>query len=632
MNPRRTALLGALAFVFVAPGAGAQVQDLAPDLLKVTRRAEPVVLTGLNIPSWSRLPAVGAPSTWPQGATDDVRDAHLGTLVVPPDVRAGVVPSDIVAFRWDGSDFVEIRVQVDERFPYFFANAKSDFGIYSAVDEELTYAWDVESWKKTAGECRASYPPGMSAMPDPVPGLDNDDEIVFMASDAGAQAPQDASDPLLASDRREVNLVDPLAPTVRRYVYLFLRNGGSSFDSSNGYVRYQRDSDADEWIDRYSFPRSSPEALGTSNTGYGPNLTGAVCRTAEGDGYPKVEDGIPRASEDRFPRDGVTVRTSKYEWRASGRWMVRGMRVVRAGHPGSFGPDLVDRWKGRGYQQSPDSGISLIGFEDEQVNWEANSALVGERAGPVRAIREIWGADSGTNVTKTETFYRNAVAYRYHLRVHPIPPDGIYEEWDHNAGVVTKYFNTFKTEGVDVDGKPDDIGEINEIAGVPAFFDIQDPTFAPVPLFTWQQVSGRGDAGSLVYIVHPKSATSFLNPLVGSYYRDDKCFDDGTGDDPVPRPWPGEASTDERVRAGYEQSAGKPYEEIACESKQGAWGAVGVHFLLTGDTDNAFQSKPLTELDALEWQFAVPTSHPRPAGEPFANSIRLPLIPLVTEN
>jgi hypothetical protein len=29
-------------------------------------------------------------------------------------------------------------------------------------------------------------------------------------------------------------------------------------------------------------------------------------------------------------------------------------------------------------------------------------------SGPVRAIREIWGADSGTNVTKTETFYRDA--------------------------------------------------------------------------------------------------------------------------------------------------------------------------------------------------------------------------------
>ena len=51
------------------------------------------------------------------------------------------------------------------------------------------------------------------------------------------------------------------------------------------------------------------------------------------------------------------------------------------------------------------------------MNWEANSALLGWRAGPVRAIREVWGADSGTNVTKTETFYQAR-------RRVPLPPAG----------------------------------------------------------------------------------------------------------------------------------------------------------------------------------------------------------------
>lgn len=51
--------------------------------------------------------------------------------------------------------------------------------------------------------------------------------------------------------------------------------------------------------------------------------------------------------------------------------------------------------KGRAFQQSPDSAVSLVGFEDEQVNWAANSALIGELAGPMRAIREVWAADSG---------------------------------------------------------------------------------------------------------------------------------------------------------------------------------------------------------------------------------------------
>src|SRR6266540_3035606 len=110
-------------------------------------------------------------------------------------------------------------------------------------------------------------------------------------------------------------------------------------------------------------------------------------------------------------------------------------------NPTSDTPESGLRWKGRAFQQSPDSGVSLVGFEDEQVNWEANSALLGERAGPVRAIREVWGADSGTNVTTTETLSADAITYRYHLRVHPIPPDGLYTSSDYNRGVAASSYN-----------------------------------------------------------------------------------------------------------------------------------------------------------------------------------------------
>src|SRR5262249_12578969 len=211
------------------------------------------------------------------------------------------------------------------------------------------------------------------------------------------------------------------------------------------------------------------------------------------------------------------------------------------------------------FQQSPDSNISLVGFEDEQVNWEANSALLGERKGAVRAIRETWGADSGTNVTKTESFYRNEITYHYHVRVHPIPPDGLYTSWDYNRGVAAKYYNVLKPDGVDIDGVNDDQGNIDSVSNFPAYFDIPDPTFSPPSaLFQWEEVSGVGDTGSLVYIVELKGATTLENPAVVPYYRDDACLDDGTGDDPVQRPWPGEASSDTRVLDGYCAAQGKP--------------------------------------------------------------------------
>src|SRR6202008_2664411 len=102
------------------------------------------------------------------------------------------------------------------------------------------------------------------------------------------------------------------------------------------------------------------------------------------------------------------------------------------------------------------------------------------------------------------------------------------------------------------------------------------------------EVSGAGDAGSLVYIVELKGATTALNPAVVPYYRDDACLDDGTGDDPVQRPYPGESTTDSRVIAGYAAIAGQPYGQLTCAQKQGAYGQHGVHFFFTQDSDNAF--------------------------------------------
>jgi hypothetical protein len=215
--------------------------------------------------------------------------------------------------------------------------------------------------------------------------------------------------------------------------------------------------------------------------------------------------------------------------------------------------------------------------------------------------------------------------------VHPIPPDGLYTSWDYNHGVVTRYYNTLKPNGVAIDGQNDDVGNVDGVFGIPAFFDAPDPTFsAPTAILNWEQVSGAGNAGSLVYIVEIAGPTTVVNPAVVPYYRDDACLDDGTGDDPVPRPWPGEASTDPRVQAGYSAAnGGTPYAQLACAQKQGAWGAHGVHYFFSGDSDNAASPLVLTEIDARQWQFIVPTAAPTNVGQPYANTVILPLVPAV---
>lgn len=654
--------------------------------MRPARTAEAVVMTGSQLPGWSAPAAKGQGYPYPSGANitgqsdqtqqlsplnqmrdparvGEIRDAHNGQMIYPAagqSVPVGAPVDEIAAYKWTGSGFEEVPVQVDEKFPFFLANAGSTFSVYSGTDPELTYAWDRENWdaRDAAGNpCTAAYPAGR---PDPVANLDDDDEVVFMASDAGAMAPTGQL-PAKATQVQMVRLQDVTDPQAERVVYLARQAGGSSFRNKPTYVRYQRNANADQWIDRSFFKDDDPELLGSSNTSYGPNRKGTVC----------LDGKTAKASNDRFPRDGLVVETDTYRWEASGRWMIRDIRIKAPGvakpdwaQIKNTRPDLLDRWKGRAFQQSPDSTISLVGFEDEQVNWEANSSLLGERCGPVRCMREVWGADSGTNVTKTETFYRDAISYRYRIRVHPIPPDGLYTSWDYNRSAMLpsaaelangvepgRYFTALRPQGVPVDGINDDIGQVDSVAPVggqcmtsdgprpsdakgrcPLFLDAADPTFnLPLAFSNWEQISGKGNSGALVYTFALKGATSLANPLVVPYYRDDACLDDGTGDDPVLRPWPGESSADARVIAAYARNdaierGGNGNGKVDCEEQQGVYGANGIHYFATHDSDNAFAPVTATEVDGEQWQFMVPAAQPRNVGDAYANIIRVPLL------
>lgn len=111
-------------------------------------------------------------------------------------------------------------------------------------------------------------------------------------------------------------------------------------------------------------------------------------------------------------------------------------------------------------------------------------------------------------------------------------------------------------------------------------------------------------------------------------------FGDGTGDDPVKRPWPGESSADARVIAAYAlndsiERGGNGNGKVDCEEQQGVYGANGIHYFATHDTDNAFAPVTSTEVDGEQWQFMVPTSQPRNVGDAYANVIRVPLVAVV---
>src|SRR5262245_45507525 len=76
------------------------------------RNVEPVILTGADVPNWSGPAASVACMPYPSGALTGARDAHNGTFVTQP--ATGVPVNEIAAYRWDGTRFKEIPVQVDQ--------------------------------------------------------------------------------------------------------------------------------------------------------------------------------------------------------------------------------------------------------------------------------------------------------------------------------------------------------------------------------------------------------------------------------------------------------------------------------------------------------------------------------------
>src|SRR5207253_10683796 len=160
------------------------------------------------------------------------------------------------------------------------------------------------------------------------------------------------------------------------------------FDASNGYVRYLPDRDSD----RYLYSQSSYGSYGNAPKGAWYDPVAGKCVTDQ----PKQHR----------PKDTAWVKTSRYEFRYDGRWLMTQVHVAakgssnkpHAGDPSTwqYGPDLVDQWKARAFQQRPGGTTPCCGYEEEANNWGGSSVLMGWRAGPVRVIRATWGADSST--------------------------------------------------------------------------------------------------------------------------------------------------------------------------------------------------------------------------------------------
>jgi hypothetical protein len=91
------------------------------------------------------------------------------------------------------------------------------------------------------------------------------------------------------------------------------------------------------------------------------------------------------------------------------------------------------------------------------------------------------------------------------------------------------------------------------------------------------------------------------------YYRDDSCFDDGTGTDPGPKVKLRSGDEPRKTADGQDRKCWTPADGEPNASErffQGSIGTHGLHLLFLADSDNARQTVPLNEI-VSEWRMVM---------------------------
>lgn len=317
----------------------------------------------------------------------------------------------ILGFRWTGSAWVQIPVQVDERAVVNFAKiyrnvSPSFYGSQPGLVSKLVYT-----------------SPTTFTGPDPNKLFDADDELAFMARDAGATAPPTTAPPtgtVLGTGVR-IHVTDPLDATSDGDVYLFRKAPGSYRRPNAGtnYVRYVFKLLAGNYKKMY-------------------NLTGG----------PNLENSL--------------VTAPNYTWHFGDRWLSDAI-TVKAG--GATGVDILDRHKAL---FAPGQCIRSEDTFDMPIAGSSEGAFVANINGPVRAIRSWIGANSGPNTQRTQIFYDRRAEIVTDLRVHSIP--SIMDFFDYSPAASGMTFrNAANPSGVTIDGVPDALssapGEWEQVTG-----------------------------------------------------------------------------------------------------------------------------------------------------------------------
>ncbi|RMF75861.1 MAG: hypothetical protein D6738_02770 [Acidobacteria bacterium] len=319
---------------------------------------------------------------------------------------AGVPEADLAAFRWDGSAWVRIPLQVDPVY---------DVDLCSEVPGPVNGSWPpIPPGADPAVTCREKRI-DVSGLLEGNSVLDDDDEVVFLVREAGQRRPAGTADPPGAGPAfYEIRLRDDGAsPPEEGWIYLY---AGTSVPEPAGYAI-----SVDTQTGRLAGDAPPPGCTAADNQ------------------YTTVEtDGFCLYWATRWSLDDLILKDAPTDGcgTALGSWTAEDPR------------DVLDRWKG--HEQE-------VGGAVDDDYWGCRSAFVdaddgiprpGEKIGPVRYVRGVLGAKSAVNTTAYTMVYPRYIETEVRLRVHPMTGIARLLDWaPATKGVHTLYRQTSRRPG-----------------------------------------------------------------------------------------------------------------------------------------------------------------------------------------
>ena len=362
----------------------------------------------------------------------------------------GSRPGRVVAFAWNGQ-WRQVPVQIDER---------------KVLDVKDLYPDPAPDYAFGPGFPLEVYADGKTRTgPDTNPRLDPNDEIVFMARDTGRKVtartrpgPSGTTGPVA-----QVAVTDPLDGE-RGWLYLFTSRGKRVPSAGKSYV----------------------------------DLDFRLLELPAGE---SIKGGYGYANSNN-PED-TSIETKFYSVHSTDRWMDDEIRL-RSG--GASGVDILDREVAQATLRS--CGRTELTFSG---NWNRGGdtdegTFVAIKNGPIRAIRDYMGANSGPYTQRQHVYYEEREDNTIFLRVHPMLDLYTWTDFSSDAIGMT-YRNLRNTAGVAVDGTPDDLVPITtaDIVG---------------GRYVWDQLVGPQGSVSTIYGVD----TDIPEPYFGNYYLVDDAL------------------------------------------------------------------------------------------------------------